>query len=341
MTLFFVILDQAGEDDQVLVLYPWQWKYQSPKRDYKMSKNARCIYVKENIDLWTRDFGFVNPTRPFKFKYQPRRYLSMADAQFVDGEFRKFLQGLGIFPGNTPASGGNLTYLSNDQLTEDGGNVVDNHFGKAILSERFFENSNFSSIKPRQKLIQTLEQSINASVLFIPDPGDTTGHADGAVSFIEPDTLLIADYANRTSYTTLKSLVNQTFPDLKIVRLPCLDVNVSAWKGRSAVGVYVNILYTDSNVYVPTFERPVEDARAVNIIKANVRSGRKVKTVNTVRLSTLGGSVRCMTMQIKMSNPIARKLYAESIPCSLSKANDFKPYSSTILFISTIIYLFL
>lgn len=307
-----------------------------------MSKNARCIYVKETIDLWTRDFGFVNPARPFKFKYQPRRYLTMADAQFIDGEFRKFLQGLGILPRSNPAPQGNLTYFSNDQLTEDGGNVVDNHFGKAILSERFFENSNFSNIKPRQKLIQTLEQSINASVLFIPDPGDTTGHADGAVSFIEPDTLLIADYANRTSYTAMKNLVNQTFPDLKTVRLPCLDVNVSAWKGRSAVGVYVNILYTDSSVYVPTFERPVEDARAVSIIKANVRSGRKVKTVNTVRLSTLGGSVRCMTMQIKMSNPIARKLYAESVPCSPSKANGFQLYSlKFFLLISIIIPLYL
>ena len=326
----------------MVVLYPWQWKNQSPKREYEMSKNARCIYVKETIDLWTRDFGFVNPARPFKFRYEPRRYLSVADAQAVDGDFRKFLEGLGIVPSNSSNSAsGNVTYLSNDQLVEDGGNVVDNHFGKAILSERFFENSNFSNIKPRQNLIHALEQSINASVLFIPDPGDTTGHADGIVSFIESDTLLIADYANRTSYATLKDLVNQTFPDLKTVRIPCLDVNVSAWKGRSAVGVYVNILYTDSSVYVPTFGREVEDARAIDIIRANVRSGRMVKTVNTARLSGLGGSIRCMTMQLKLSTPIAQRLYAESVPCSSSKGNAYKPYLPMILLSSTAIFLYL
>ena len=305
-----------------------------------MSKNARCIYVKENIDLWTRDFGFVNPGRPFKFKYQPRRYLPVADAQFVDTEFRKFLKGLGIAPGNSSSTGRNITYLSNEQLIEDGGNVVDNHFGKAILSERFFENSNFSNIKPRQKLIEALEKSINASVLFIPDPGDTTGHADGAVSFIEPDTLLIAEYASRTSYTTLKNLTNIKFPDVKVVRLPCLDVNVSAWKGRSAVGVYVNILYTDSSVYVPTFERKLEDTRAVDIVRANVKSGRKVKTINTARLSGLGGSVRCMTMQIKMSNPIARKLYEDSVPCSTSRCNGIEPYWPIILLLGSIIVIY-
>ena len=319
------------------MLYPWQWKNLAPKQEYKMSRNARCIYVKENIDLWTRDFGFVNPNRPFKFRYQPKRYLSVADAQFVDEEFRKFLRGLGIAPGNSTSAGGNITYLSNEQLIEDGGNVVDNHFGKAILSERFFENSNFSNIKPRQKLIEALEQSINASVLFIPDPGDTTGHADGAVSFIEPDTLLIADYASRTSYTTLKNLTNAKFPDVKVVRLPCLDVNISAWKGRSAVGVYVNILYTDSSVYVPTFERQVEDTRAVNIVKANVKSGRKVKTINTARLSGLGGSVRCMTMQIKLSDPIARKLYEESVPCSASRSNGIEPCWPIILLLGSVI----
>lgn len=283
-----------------------------------MPKSARCIYVKENIDLWTRDFGLVNPERPFKFKYEPRRYLSVADSTYIDGEFRKFLKGLGISPANTPGAGGNATYLYNDQLVEDGGNVVDNHFGKAILSERFFENSNLSNIKPRQKLIESLEKSINASVLFIPDPGDTTGHADGVVSFIENDTLLIADYSNGASYNSLKNLVNQTFPDLKLVRMPCPDSNISEWKGRSAVGVYVNILYTDSSVYVPVFDKPGNDKTAVDIVKANVRGGRKVKTVNTARLSRLGGSVRCMTMQLKMSHPIAQQLFTASEVCTVN-----------------------
>ena len=334
------ISDQAKGDDEVIVLYPWQWKYQSPKRDYKLSNNARCIYVKENIDLWTRDIGFVNPARPFKFTYEPRRYLSVADSRFVDGQFRKFLTGLGIMPANTPGFMGNATYLSNDQLIEDGGNVVDNHYGKAIISERFFENSNFSSIKPRQKLIQTLEQSINSSVLFIPDPGDTTGHADGVVSFIEPDTLLIADYPNTASYTTLKNLVNKTFPDLKIVRMPCPESNISAWKGRSAVGVYVNILYTDSSVYVPTFKKPANDKNAIDIVKANVKSGRKVKAVDTARLSRLGGSVRCMTMQIKMSHPIARKLYDASVPCATSKGTGFDAIRAFTLFLGNAVLVY-
>lgn len=298
------------------MLYPFKWLAEKRKRGHIISPHARCIHVKETLDLWTRDFGFVNPVRPFKFKYEPKRYLSVANSRYVDGQFRKFLTGLGILPAGTPGLNGNAKYLHNDQLIEDGGNIVDNHDGKAILSERFFENNNATLITPRQKLIETLEQSINASVLFIPDPGDTTGHADGVVSFIEPDTLLIADYPNAASFSSLQKLVNQKFPRVKTVKLPCPDANVSNWKGRSAVGVYVNILYTDSSVYVPAFGKPTDDKAAVDIVRANVGSGRKVKTVNTALLSTLGGSIRCMTMQLKMSDPIARKLYAASKACA-------------------------
>ncbi|XP_065064068.1 uncharacterized protein LOC135690435 [Rhopilema esculentum] len=293
----------AAGDDEVVVLYPQQWRSGSDKRNFNLS-SARCIYTNEEIDLWTRDFGFVNPNRPVKFKFEPKGYLSKAYAKFVDSSFRKFLSSRGV-----------TGFVSNDLLTVDGGNVVDNHYGKAVVSERFFKNSNSSSLKTRQDLVRSLEQSLNATIAFVPDPLDTTGHADGMVSFIEPDTLLIGDYNDQSFFTEVKRMINKTFPDIKTVRMPCPDSNISDWHGRSAVGVYVNILYTDSSVYVPAFNKPASDREAVQIVKAHVTRERKVKTIDTARLSLQGGSVRCMTMQFTWSNPIAQKLYKESVPC--------------------------
>ena len=319
------LASKAAGDDEVVVLYPQQWKSGSGKRNFNLS-SARCIYTNEEIDLWMRDFGFVNPNRPVKFKYEPKGYLSSADAKFVDSSFRKFLSSRGI-----------TGFISNDLLTVDGGNVVDNHYGKAVVSERFFKNSNSSSLKTRQDLVRSLEQSINASIAFVPDPMDTTGHADGIVSFIEPDTLLIADYSDQNFFTQVQRIINNTFPDIKTVRMPCPESNISEWHGRSAVGVYVNILYTDSSVYVPTFNKPASDREAVQIVKANVKRGRKVKTIDTARLSLQGGSVRCMTMQVTWSNPIAQKLYKESVPCT-NVASKMTTFWSALFIIWSVFY---
>ena len=74
------------------------------------------------------------------------------------------------------------------------------------------------------------------------------------------------------------------------------------------MGAYVNILLTDSSVYVPQFGKANLDSKAYEIVRQNTY--RRVVSVDTGRLSHMGGSIRCMSWQISMSNPLATELLA-------------------------------
>eukprot|EP00112_Aurelia_sp_Birch-Aquarium-sp1_P024880 Seg8036.2 transcript_id=Seg8036.2/GoldUCD/mRNA.D3Y31 product="putative agmatine deiminase" protein_id=Seg8036.2/GoldUCD/D3Y31 len=151
-------------------------------------------------------------------------------------------------------------------------------------------------------------------VAIIPDPRDTTGHADGVVSFIDTNVLLIGDYCDAKYYKEVKEAVEEAFPDLIIIKMPCMDdkqekskKKKSNWRGfSSAVGAYVNILLTDSSVYVPHFGKAEVDSQALEIVSKNTQ--RRVVTVDTGKLSHMGGSVRCMSWQICQSHPLAMAL---------------------------------
>ena len=151
------------------------------------------------------------------------------------------------------------------------------------------------------------------NVAIIPDPRDTTGHADGVVSFIDTNTLAIGDYCDDKYYTAVESAVLEKFPHLDIIKLPCMDdkkakpTKKGNWRGfSSGVGAYVNSLLTDSTLYVPQFNKAENDKIAVDTLTMN--TSRRVVTVDTSRLSHMGGSVRCMSWQIKSSEPLAKAM---------------------------------
>ena len=60
-----------------------------------------------------------------------------------------------------------------------------------IISERVF-----LEIKGKKATVlpNELENLLAAKVAFIPDPEDTTGHADGIVAFVEDNVTFIGDY---------------------------------------------------------------------------------------------------------------------------------------------------
>lgn len=171
-----------------------------------------------------------------------------------------------------------------------------------------------STSSPFQSLKRDLERQLGMKVAIIPDPRDTTGHADGVVSFIDTNVLVIGDYCDATYYKQVKDAVEEAFPYLTIIKMPCMGANKDKskkkkpnWRGfSSAAGAYVNILLTDSSVYVPQFGKANLDSKALEIVKKNTY--RRAVSVDTGRLSHMGGSIRCMSWQISMSNPLATEL---------------------------------
>ncbi len=304
------LAEAAGDYDEVVALFPRKFasKLQAKEAGKASATSGSCnlgkasiILVDESIDLWMRDFGLGLPGNPVKFIYGPT-YLSRSDARFVDNSFRRWLSTLKV--AGLPES------IDND-LILDGGNVVDNAKDKAVVSDRFFyENKRIREAELERKL----ERSLGMKVAIIPDPEDTTGHADGVVSFIDTNVLLIADYCDAEYYKMVDDSVKEAFPDLKIIKLPCREDKKtksgkkdSKWRGfSSAVGAYVNILLTNSTVYVPVFGDAIRDQEILSIVRSN--TSRRVTSVDTSKLSHMGGSVRCMTWQIDASHEIGKAL---------------------------------
>ena len=221
---------------------------------------------------------------------------------YLDGLFKRFLRSSGIW--KVPAEGYCPSYIA-----LDGGNVVDNNKDKLIISERIYaENPDWKE----EDLKAELESLFNAKVAFIPDrKNDTTGHSDGMVSFIEENVLLVADYYEKEFYDKVKEAVLAEFPDLKIVRMPFgypwEKLNAHNWRGfRSAVGVNVNTVVTNNALYVPVFGNSTLDKRALDIMKEH--TNKEVHSIDTSKLSKMGGSVRCMTWQIESDQPAAKAL---------------------------------
>ncbi|MGR3741142.1 agmatine deiminase family protein [Companilactobacillus sp. DQM5] len=60
----------------------------------------------------------------------------------------------------------------------------------------------------------------------------------------------------------------------------------------SATGLYINMMKTDEAVYVPQYNLP-EDKEVVQLLSQY--TDKKLVPINVKQLSTLGGSINCLT----------------------------------------------
>ena len=202
--------------------------------------NAHLIEVDQSLDMWMRDFPPFMPNQQIKFKYRPQ-YIPAAQAKLDEGNFEKFARMVG------------LPKLQHSDLVLEGGNIVDNGVDAAITTERpYDDNPNMT----RAEFVRELETTIKRKVAIIPDPLDTTGHADGVVSYVEENVLLISlfdDADGVNFYDAMETAVLKVFPNLTVVPLPCYAKKGKSQGFVSAEGSYANSLVTNNAVYLPFF----------------------------------------------------------------------------------------
>ncbi|XP_078361381.1 uncharacterized protein LOC144645707 [Oculina patagonica] len=130
--------------------------------------NAHLIEVDEpGLDMWMRDFPPCMPNQQIKFKYRPQ-YLNVSQSKLDESNFWKCAGLVG------------LPQLQQSDLVLEGGNIVENGADAAITTERVFEdNPNVTE----HEFVKELEATIKRKVAVVEDPQDTTGHADGILSF--------------------------------------------------------------------------------------------------------------------------------------------------------------
>ncbi|MEP0069020.1 agmatine deiminase family protein [Pyruvatibacter sp.] len=250
-------------------------------------------------DIWTRDFGIMDPASSVMTRYtaagQGGGRKGQRDADAVQETHAAFLEGKGIIP------------VASD-LLNDGGNWVFDGAGNAVVSTKFLADNNLTEDEARAAL---REVTGARHIAFIEaDEQGGLEHADGVVSFVGDGVLLVNSYADDPAYE------KQLLADLRR-GLPGVDIHtiVNAYDGSdiydsrfgSACGLYTNALVTHHAVYLPQFGIP-QDVQALETVRRLTQ--KQVIPVASQQVCHMGGGVRCMSSQIDL------------VPSKTSRARD-------------------
>lgn len=169
----------------------------------------------------------------------------------------------------------------------DGGNVVFSPSrARVVISDRVLrENPAYAP----QELVKALEEQLMAQVILIPSlPSDMTGHADGMVRFVDENTVV----GNRVpSKYGLEQRIKWA---LRACHIEVIDFPYFFSPKDSAVGCYLNFLETDTCIFLPVFEAPM-DERAV--AQAQDIFSKPVVPVCINEIATQGGVLNCISWE--------------------------------------------
>lgn len=240
-------------------------------------------------DIWTRDFFPVLPDRPALFRYSAAAQGGLqSDADWVQNEFLHVARRLGLAFQRFP-------------LVLDGGNVVDNGLDQVIVTDRFLEDNLLD--KPRAVVLLREMLGVERVAILPADPEDRLAHADGMAMFIASNTVAVTDFGGRFQ-KTLRQELRAAFPGVGIVEIETpFDTPAFDPAFGSAQGIYVNATVTDRFIYLPVYGLE-SDAKALAKIRASTE--REVVPVDAGAIGQMGGSVRCLSAQLKGEN--ARRL---------------------------------
>ena len=259
--------------------------------NYVKAIGQNHVVIAPMQDIWMRDFSSANPDQPTLFRYtaagQGGTKKAQAISDDVQSDFKLYSQKAG------------LKFIQT-QLLNDGGNWVEDGFGNVVISTKFLSDNRLSEKVAREKLIALT----NAKHIAFIDADEQGGleHADGVVSFVDQNTLVMNSYPEDPDYTKkLKADLIRGIPNIKIHEIitPYDGSQIYDKKFGSACGLYTNMLVTPEHIYFPQFGIK-EDSVALQQIRAITK--RKVIPVQSNHVCHMGGGVRCMSWQLRGEN---------------------------------------
>jgi agmatine/peptidylarginine deiminase len=252
--------------------------------DYVEALGEEHVLVMPMLDIWMRDFTTANPTDPIMFRYTAVAQDNQKMADEVQAGFYDFVAELG------------LSFEETD-LLNDGGNFVDDGHGSLVVSTKFLKDNSLSEDEARK--ILTGYESINHVAFIEADEQGGLEHADGVVSFIDRNTLIINRYPEDHQYAKqLKKDLKRGIPGIRIheIATPYDDSEIYDERFGSACGLYTNALVTAQRVYLPQFGIP-EDKQVLERVRS--LTSKDVIPVNSEQICFMGGGVRCMSWQVR------------------------------------------
>jgi agmatine deiminase len=270
------LMAAAHPDDVVMTIVD------SPTRQLLADRLPASQLIEGDVaDIWVRDFGPVPVAGELvQFVYRPT-YHSPQLAGTVRTSWKGWLARAGI-------------PVRDVDLVLDGGNIVYDRAGSAIITERVLsDNPDRSEEEIRQLL---LAEAGFLRVAIVPEgPRQKTGHADGLVSWLAPNVVGIARL-EEPHRSGISGSLREQLPGLRLVELPNAPSG-ELWRGwQSCSGIYANSLVTDNAHYVPQFGLE-DDERALAIYAEH--AARPVIAVETGDEVQLGGTIRCLTLELE------------------------------------------
>ena len=258
---------------------------------YEMALGAHRVALRPMSDIWMRDFAPSNATAPVMFRYtaagQGGGRPGQLDADAVQSELARILKEAKL-------------EFTKSHLLNDGGNFVDDYAGNVVVSRKFLVDNKLPEDVARKKL--TALPGIQHVAFIEADEQGGLEHADGVVSFIDTNTLIINSYPDDPDYARgLKADLRRGLPDIIIHEIVTPYDGSKIYDGRfgSACGLYTNALVTPTRIYFPQFGIP-EDKQALAQVRAV--TSREVVPVNSANVCTMGGGLRCMSWQLRGEN---------------------------------------
>ncbi len=259
--------------------------------EYVKALGKKHVAITPMQDIWMRDFTSANPAQPVMFRYtaagQGGGKKGQAISDEVQNEFKYYSQKAGL-------------QFTQSKLLNDGGNWVEDGYGNVVLSTKFLTDNKLTESEARKKLIALT----NAKQIAFVEADEQGGleHADGVVSFIDQNTLVINSYPEDPDYAKrLMVDLKRGIPNVKIHEIitPYDGSEIYDEKFGSACGLYTNMLVTPERIYFPQFGIK-EDAIALKQIRSITK--RTVIPVQSSKVCHMGGGVRCMSWQVRSKN---------------------------------------
>lgn len=253
--------------------------------DYVDQLGADKVLLAPMPDIWMRDFTVANPVNPVMFRYSAAgQGGNQSEADYVQTVFAAFLEEAGVA-------------VHEIDLINDGGNFVDDYADRVVVSRKFLRDNDLSEQQARRE-IRRVSGARHVAFIEADEQGGLE-HADGVVSFVDENVLLVNDYAEDPVYrSALHRDLTAALPDVKIHEVVTPYDPSGTYDARfgSACGLYTNALVTPAHIYFPQFGIP-EDELALAQVRAATR--REVVPVMSQGVCGLGGGVRCMSLQVR------------------------------------------
>lgn len=283
-----------SDDDQLLVLTD-----DGAYERYAAALGAENILIAPMADIWARDFGASNPAHPILFRYTAAGQGGGRAGQEDADEVQNGLVQL--------AHEAELSFTST-HLLNDGGNFVDDYAGNVVVSRKFLQDNDLTEDEARL-LLRQLTGATNIAFITADEQGGLE-HADGVVSFVDTNTLLINSYPEDAAYARqLRRDLERGLPDVTIHEIVTPYDGSAIYDARfgSACGLYTNALVTPDRVYFPQFGVPADET-ALAQVRAATR--KEVIPVRSDQVCQMGGGVRCMSWQLRGENAEALLAFA-------------------------------